>query len=99
MIRINGDWFVDIDKYNYTLCRDLHKKRTIKKNGEEIEEDAYTAVGHFSSLDKALERLGEEVIRYKLMNGVYTLNEAVAAIRECRDEWRRLVREIVEDKR
>lgn len=94
MIRINGDWFVDIDKYNYTLCRDLHKKRTIKKNGEDVEEDAYAAIGHFSSLDKALERLGEEVIRYKLMDGVYTLNVAVTAIRECRDEWRRLVEEI-----
>ena len=94
MIKINNDWFIDIDKYNYTLCRDQHKTRSVKKNGVEVEENVYTTVGHFSSLDKALNQLGEEIIRYKLMDAEYTLNEALTAISECREEWRRLVEEI-----
>lgn len=94
MIRINDDWIIDIDKYNYTLRRDMHTTRTVKKNGEEVEEDVYTAVGHYSSLDKAFENLGKEIIRYKLIDGEYTIKTAVEAIRECQDEWRRLTDEI-----
>lgn len=99
MIRVNEDWIIDIDKYNYTLRRDMHTTRTVKKNGEEVEENVYTTVGHFSSLDKALENLGKEIIRYKLMDGEYDLKTAVEAIRECRDEWQRLTKEIKGEER
>ena len=94
MIRINDDWIIDIDRYNYTLRRDMHTTRIIKKNGEEIEEPVYNTVGHYSSLNKALDNLGKEIIRYKLIDGEYTLKTAVNAIRECQDEWRRLTDEI-----
>jgi len=94
MIRINDDWIIDIDKYNYTLRRDMHTTRIIKKNGKEVEENVYITVGHYSSLDKALENLGKEIIRYKLMGAEYDLKTAVEAIRECHDEWRQLVKEI-----
>ena len=94
MIRINDDWIIDIDRYNYTLRRDMHTTRIIKKNGEEVEENVYTTVGHYSSLNKALDNLGKEIIRYKLMGAEYTLKTAVDAIRECQDEWRRLTDEI-----
>ncbi len=94
MIRINDDWIIDIDRYNYTLRRDMHTTRIIKKNGEEIEEPVYNTVGHYSSLNKALENLGKEIIRYKLMSNEYDLKTAVNAIRECQDEWRRLTNEI-----
>ena len=94
MIRINDDWIIDIDKYNYTLRRDMHTTRTVKKNGEKVEENVYTTVGHYSSIDKALENLGKEVIRYKLMSAEYDLKTAVEVIRECRDEWQRLTEEV-----
>lgn len=94
MIRINDDWIIDIDKYNYTLRRDMHTTRIIKKNGKEVEENVYTTVGHYSSLNKALDNLGKEILRYKLIDGEYTLKMAVEAIRECQDEWRRLTDEI-----
>lgn len=94
MIRINDDWIIDIDRYNYTLRRDMHTTRIIKKNGEEVEENVYTTVGHYSSLNKALDNLGKEIIRYKLMGAEYDLKTAVEAIRECQDEWQRLTKEI-----
>ena len=94
MIRINDDWIIDIDRYNYTLRRDMHTTRIIKKNGEEIEEPVYNTVGHYSSLNKALDNLCKEIIRYKLIDGEYTLKTAINAIRECQDEWRRLTDEI-----
>lgn len=88
MIRVNDDWVVDVDPYNYILKKDLHRM-TKDRNGNPI--PAYDTQGHFSSLQAALERLGEEMVREKLMDGARCLAEAVDAIRECRDEWRDLI--------
>ena len=88
MIRVNDDWVVDVDPYNYILKKDLHKTTTDKK-GNTL--PVYSTQGYFSSLQAALERLGEEMVREKLMDGARCLAEAVDAIRECRDEWRELI--------
>lgn len=95
MIRINENWIVDVDEYNYTLKRDMHKTRTIKqKDGSTKEEEVYNTQGHFSSLDKALNRLGEEMVRERLKVPEIDLNTAVQAIRECTEEWRQLVEKV-----
>ena len=88
MIRVNEDWVVDVDSYNYILKKDLHRM-TKDRNGKPI--PAYDTQGYFSSLQAALERLGEEMVREKLMGGTRCLAEAVNAIREGRDEWRELI--------
>ena len=97
MIRINDDWVIDVDQYNYILKKDLHIVRTRKnKDGSEAEEHGYKVAGYFSSLSGALRGFGEEIIRDKLKEPSRTLSEAVTAIRECQEEIRRLV-ELVED--
>ena len=96
MIIINDDWLVDVDDYNYTLKRDTH--RTVQRkqrDGSVTSDEVYTTKGHFSSLDKALERLGKEMVRDKLKGADIDLNTAVMTIRRCTDEWNELVSKMV----
>ena len=60
---------------------------------------AYKTVGYFSSPDKALNRLGEEIIRDKLSKPLTGLGEVAEAIREARDEWHELVKTVTEENR
>lgn len=97
MIRINEDWVVDVDPYNYILKKDMHRTAIRKKKDSKITEPVYAVQGYFSSLDKALDRVGEEILRDRLSDGDMTLIEAVTAIRECREEWRRLVEAVTKE--
>ena len=92
MIRINDDWVVDVDQYNYILKKDMHREEKSRDGKSMV--PVYNTVGYYGSLRKALDALGGEIIRDKLRGGSRTLCEAVQAIRECTDEWRRLVEEV-----
>ena len=97
MIRINDDWIVDVDDNNYILKKDLHCVRIRKnKDGTFTEGNGYSTIGYFSTLDKALDRLGEEMVRNGLKDASHTLETAVQTIRECRNEWRKLTKKILE---
>lgn len=92
MIRINDDWLIDVDQYNYIIKKDTHKM--VKARDGKTMVPGYTTVGYYGSLRKALDALGGEIIRDKLRGGSRTLCEAVQAIRECEAEWKRLVEEV-----
>ena len=94
MIRINDDWVVDVDQYNYILKKDMHRTVKAKKKGEQ-DVPLYVTKGYFSSLRKALDRLGEEIIMDRLRGPEMSLREATQAIRECTEEWRRLCEEVM----
>ena len=97
MVRVNNDWVVDVDTCNYILKRDMHKMVKGKKK-EDPEIPLYTIKGYFPSLSAALNHLGEEMVRERLTEGVRPLREAVQAIQECREEWRKITADILEDK-
>lgn len=93
MIRVNDDWIIDVDDHNYILKRDRHRTYQQKqKEGTYKEVPAYETVSYHPTALRALERLGEEIIREKLKGPEMCLHEAVVAIRECTEEWRELVR-------
>ena len=93
MIRINDDWVIDVDEHNYILKRDLHKISPKKqKNGTYKDTNVFDIVGYHPTMSKALDRLGEEIIRGRLKGAEMGLNEAVQAIRKCTAEWRELVK-------
>ena len=84
MIRVNDDWVIDVDEYNYILKKDMHRSRErVRKDGTPYIEDDYTVKGYFSTLERALNRLGEEMVRERLKDGAHDLREATQAIREC----------------
>ena len=95
MIRVNEDWIIEVEPLCYTLKKDLHKTVKAKKGKTMV--PAYKTIGYFSSPDKALNRLGEEIIRDKLSKPMKGLGEVAEAIREAREEWRELVRSVTEE--
>lgn len=93
MIRVNDDWVIDIDEHNYITKRDKHKTTKQKqKNGTMKEVQVFEIEGYHPSLIRALERIGEEILRDRLRGADMSLTEAVNAIKECTIEWRELVR-------
>ena len=95
MIIVNEDWIIEVEPLCYTLKKDLHK--TVKaKNGKTMV-PVYKTIGYFSSPDKALNRLGDEIIRDKLSKPLRGLGEVAEAIREAREEWKELVRSVTEE--
>ena len=97
MIRVNDDWIIEVEPLCYTLKKDLHK--TVKAKGGKTMVPVYKTVGYFSSPAKALDRLGEEIIRDRLSKPLNGLGEVAEAIREARDEWHELVKTVTEDNR
>lgn len=82
MIRVNENYIIDIDSYEYTVKRDLHRKRTVKIKGEELEVDNFSTVGHYSSLTSAVKGVIESMNKCMLRDKTHTLEEAVAIVME-----------------
>lgn len=51
MIRINDDYLIRIDRYEFAVMKDMH--RTATKKGKTI--PVYDCMGHYSSLERALQ--------------------------------------------
>lgn len=101
MIRINKDWIVDVDEYNYVLKRDLHKKTPRKNRRKGIVEDVdlYKTKGYFSNLSSVLNRLLDVVVIESLNNDEeISLKEAVERIENCTKWWREITKNILEVK-
>ena len=60
------------------------------------EEDVYVNKGYFSNMEKALERVREEMVREGLKDASHTLETAVHTIREVTEEWRCITANIME---
>jgi hypothetical protein len=98
MIRFNEDWIIDIDEYNYTVKKDMHCIRTrTRKDGTPYEENVFETKGYYGSLEKALKRIGEEIIKDKLRTGAHPLREALQTIRDCTKEWSENVERIMKE--
>lgn len=75
MIRINGDYFIEVDTYNYTPYRDTHKA---DKKGKPI----YKLVGYYPSLDQALAGIVKNMNARDFEENTYSLQEAVEIIKQ-----------------
>lgn len=73
MIRINDDYVVIVDQYNYTLSRDLHKT---DKDGQ----PTYRRVSYHTDLSGALKAFRREYVRLRLKDGCMSLSQAVNTI-------------------
>lgn len=82
MIRVDNDYFIEIDQYEYTVKRDTHKV-AVKKDkitGEETRTPLYHTVGHFGGLTGALKGVLKDMNAKELAEGVHTLEESVAIV-------------------
>lgn len=94
MIRVNEDWIIDVDAYNYILKKDAHKQTKQKSGNGYVMADTFYVVGYYSTLSAALDTLGKEMFKDKISTSCYSLAEAVAALQECRDVWEKLLKEV-----
>lgn len=80
MIRVNNDYVIDVDPYNFTVKFDRHRKYLNEKTG--IETDVYDTVGHYSTLEAALEGCLKDMQVRKLADGEISLTKALKAVRD-----------------
>lgn len=82
MIRVNNDYVIDIDKFNYIVKRDRHR-RTVKKDPLRltyIEVNEYSEVGYFDNLTGAIKGVIEDMNKRDLSRRTVTLLEAVEIV-------------------
>lgn len=75
MIKLDNDYMIDVDSYNYTLIRDKHKKDNKGKS-------LTAAVGYYGNLSGCLKRYAELIAINQLQNGDFSLEEAIKIIDE-----------------
>ena len=73
MIRINDDFVIIVDAYNYTLSKDTH---SLSKEGKPI----YKSISHHRDVTGALNAFRREYVRKGLQNGCMTLETAYKRI-------------------
>lgn len=84
MIRVNDDYVIELQKMNYIVKEDKHKK-VLDDNGKEV--DLYKVCGYYTSLESALEGVKKSMSFAALENGEYSLEEAITKIREINDAF------------
>lgn len=82
MIRLFGNWIIEVDNLNYTLSQVTGKRLRIKKDGTEVTENVTKAYGYFTGISGALFCLRDILVRQRLAEGIYSLDEALRAICE-----------------
>lgn len=94
MVRLVGNYVVDVDTYEYTLKIDKHKT-TVDKNG--VTKNVYDCIGHYSSLEGAIKGAIKHMNRIKLSEGVHTLECALKMIQQSNEEFADVLERVVKE--
>ena len=86
MIRLIGDYVIQIDENNFTLARE---KKGKDKSGKDV--TRYRPVGYYGSLEKAIEACRREYVRQGLQEKDTSLPEALNTIRKYELQFQRLL--------
>ena len=90
MIRIDENYTIDVDKYNYILIKDEHR---LNKKGEMV----FKTIGYYPSLEAAVSACAEQYDRDELSAYEYTLHEAVELIRQTRAKFENILKGVLND--
>jgi len=88
MIRVNDNYYITVDKYNYTACRDKHKT---DKKGNSL----YSVVGYYGSVEGALRGIIDDMNERAFAEGTYSLQEAIEVIQQSNKMFTDMLREAV----
>ena len=82
MIRVNDDYIIEVDSFNYTVKRDTHKKRVVKDKItlKEKEIILYSEVGYFDDLTGAIKSIIDDMNKRDLSRRTVSLSEAVEIV-------------------
>ena len=92
MIRINDDYFVEVDAHNYTLKR---KATGTNKDGKPITTDKI--VGYYNDLRNCIYGASEDCKRNEFSKSDYSLDEALNKIQEINDSFTEILKQAVKE--
>jgi hypothetical protein len=90
VITIDENYMIDVDKYNYILVKNEHR---LDKKGNEV----FKTIGYYPSIECAIFACAEQYDRANLCNKNKTLYDAACIIRNTRDKFRKILKEILGD--
>lgn len=86
MIRINDDYVISVEPYEYCVKIDKHRQ---DKKGNDI----YDTVGHYTSLESAILGAKNEAIHKSLFNMETTLENALKCVADINAEFKQMLEE------
>lgn len=89
MIKLTGNYVVQVDVHNYTLLRDRCKPN---KDGY----PTYETIGYYGDLAGAMIGAIQHMTRMRLSEGEHELADAVRVIRECTGEFKGMLERVKE---
>lgn len=90
MIKLDDQYCIDVDSYNYTL-----QKVSTALTGKNAGKEYYKAIGYYSDITGALEAYYKENVRQELSKGSMTLTEALRTISDVADRVTQTIRSAV----
>lgn len=88
MIKLTGNYVVQVDVHNYTLLRDRGKT---DKDGK----PTYETLGYYGDLAGAMNGAIQHMTRLRLSDGEHNLADALRVIRECTGEFKGLLEKVM----
>ena len=98
MIRVNDDWVIMVDQYNYTPVKDLHRTKVIVQDDgtEKIEQVYGRPIGHYTSLKGAVKAIARAEYKNSLSGRETPLNEAIKLMEETVNRFEKILEGIKE---
>lgn len=93
MITVNDRYIIQVDKYNFIVCKNDPHTVTDSKTGRSRTE--YTVVGYLGSLENALFLIRRLMIRDGLENADTDLAGALRMVRQITDEFERTIKRML----
>lgn len=89
MIRVDNDYYIDVDEQCYTVKIDTHKT---DKKGNEV----YVIVGYYKNLQNAIKGVIDYQNKKKLKSENYDLKEALKIVLDNNTRFEKLLKSVVE---
>ena len=88
MIRVNHNYVVDVDDMNFIAKEDKHKSSTDKQGNKR---DIYVTLGYYGTLEGALGKIRDDMIKKKLADDEVSLKEAIDIIKQANEEFKEML--------
>ena len=99
MIRVNEDYIIEANAYDYEVKLDLHKKAELKNRttGEYEIVDRFKTVGFYKDLQSAIKGILRDANRRQISEGVIALKEALKIVTDSNDKLNELLEKVLRD--
>lgn len=91
MIRLDGGYAIDVDKYCYILGKPKMRTEVNKKTNEEVTKEVMTECKYYSTFDAALLGFWREIRKTSLYEFEGSLKEALKRIEAQDEKIRKLI--------